>query len=459
MNSDEMIDRYFDGDMSEVEQEVFFSRLATDSQMRTEFEMGSKIRMNLRTQLENPPAQLRQTILQAIGQVSPTPVVSTAPARSALIRTGILSAIASSILTSALFLSSSFNASSLQESQAQLALSQNTAHTQVRHEESMRNKSTADVEAGSNTHVPSFNSTASKALAISRNVTKQQPNGAVSKRLEQSYTSSLQSAEDNQRMNSKTLQDQQAISAQDKNDLHELFASIADFRQGSGSVYRAASLELPRTTQSLDTQEVHTSTKSAIASSSASVTSTPSIQSVDPLATGPAVSALTMQTSPTLNRFEIRTFMARSFPNVDLPGLISPPVNNLSLSYSRQLGDAHGIGIELGQETLLQRYTNTTTTSTEYISQNFLALWLAVHYQYTFISLQEELGVEPFAQVTTGWSLLGPMGRVALGCRKYFSGAFGLTLALEGSSFAYKQNSSYFSTQKVGLSAGLIFGF
>lgn len=151
----------------------------------------------------------------------------------------------------------------------------------------------------------------------------------------------------------------------------------------------------------------------------------------------------------------LRGFSGRSFPAIDLEPLAEPPINNIAAGLLYRLDDHHALGIELGQENLLQRYDGVRNGTGITIEQNYLALWGGVSYRYT---LNPSQALQPFGGIVLGGTQTGPMGRLTLGVA-YQLGSVSLTAGVEGMLHAFRYQNRWFSTQKINATYGVSFYF
>lgn len=112
------------------------------------------------------------------------------------------------------------------------------------------------------------------------------------------------------------------------------------------------------------------------------------------------------------------------------------------------------IGAEIGREPYSQIFLS---ESGDY-EQNPEIMWLGLALKYDFKEL-DLAGFVPFSQVVAGASELGPMGRVYLGASRAIYGSIGFNVGVEGSMLVYKNMNKYYSTNKIGISGGLVYSF
>ncbi|MBL7999524.1 MAG: hypothetical protein JNL32_12920 [Candidatus Kapabacteria bacterium] len=156
---------------------------------------------------------------------------------------------------------------------------------------------------------------------------------------------------------------------------------------------------------------------------------------------------------------DVRSYGMQSFPTVNVASLVSPPLNNIALGLRKNLTSEHSVGVELGQENVLQRYTTEQGGTLVSIDQNYLALWGGLAYQYTPQSSFGQDFVLPYARGVVGGTAMGPLFRGQAGLAFPIMDGLRVALAAEAAAFMYRQNSAWFSTNKIGWTLGFGFGF
>lgn len=203
-------------------------------------------------------------------------------------------------------------------------------------------------------------------------------------------------------------------------------------------------------------EQVHQWQPEAVAITPELPTVTPAVH-LQPATTDEETSLFSASKNTSERNFSLslRGFAGRSFPAIDLEPLAEPPVNNIAAGLLYQLDDHHTLGIELGQENLLQRYEGIRNGTGITIEQNYLALWGGVSYRYTLTPSQ---ALQPFGGIVLGGTQTGPMGRLTLGVA-YQLGSVSLTAGVEGMLHAFRYQNRWFSTQKINATYGVSFYF
>ncbi len=156
---------------------------------------------------------------------------------------------------------------------------------------------------------------------------------------------------------------------------------------------------------------------------------------------------------------ELRSFRAQSFPNLNISPLVDPPLNNVAAALYYRLDESQSLGIQLGQEHLLQRFEEALGLGLVRTEQNFLALWYGASYDCMFDELDVAGSPRPYVNGTAALNRTGPMARVTGGLQWQISNGLGLRSAAEVSTAVYRHAGRWFSSEKFGFSFGLTMGF
>jgi hypothetical protein len=158
-------------------------------------------------------------------------------------------------------------------------------------------------------------------------------------------------------------------------------------------------------------------------------------------------------------RAELRGFWMSSFPSPDIPGLISPPINNFAIALLHSAGSEDlCAGLELGQETILQVYSIQNGGENLKVEQNYLAWYIAGVLHYAPASLEYN-GFKSFLRASAGATRMGPLGKIILGVEYSPYKTLGLFTGAESAGFFAWQDASTIFTAKVGFTAGISINF
>ncbi len=149
-------------------------------------------------------------------------------------------------------------------------------------------------------------------------------------------------------------------------------------------------------------------------------------------------------------RFSIRSLgiWEASSPEVSLPSRAPLGLRNIALGIASELSTAHSIGIELGSEDFPQEFHSSTGVL---YRQRPTLLWAGAWYRWT----PPTPHLRPFIQATLGGTLLGPLGKASLGAIVPLRAGLQLSVGVEGTLLAYRFDSRWFVTRKLGLTYGI----
>ncbi|MFN8359435.1 MAG: hypothetical protein U0264_05915 [Candidatus Kapaibacterium sp.] len=148
----------------------------------------------------------------------------------------------------------------------------------------------------------------------------------------------------------------------------------------------------------------------------------------------------------------------RSLPDfTDTPASL-PVLSNLSASVLYALSEHHALGLAGGREVFHQDFTRENGGQTFAYRQSPSLWWYGVAYRYSLGDVGIK-GVNPFAQGFIGWAQNGPIGKISTGIRYTPEERISFVLAAEGSLLVYPVGSTYFQTQKLGITYGMSINF
>ncbi len=148
----------------------------------------------------------------------------------------------------------------------------------------------------------------------------------------------------------------------------------------------------------------------------------------------------------------------RSLPDfTDTPTSL-PVLSNLSASVLYALSEHHALGLAGGREVFHQDFTRENGGQTFAYRQSPSLWWYGVAYRYSLGEVGIK-GVNPFAQGFIGWAQNGPIGKISTGIRYTPEERISFVLAAEGTLLVYPVGSTYFQTQKLGLTYGMSINF
>lgn len=147
----------------------------------------------------------------------------------------------------------------------------------------------------------------------------------------------------------------------------------------------------------------------------------------------------------------MRGFAQHSFVDQTVTPVNNPFINNLSVGLHYDMSEQDAVFVEVGQESLAQRYTGTENNYTVQYNQTYLAPWAMIGWQHRFVGNQ---AIRPLIRVGAGGMATGPMARMTLGMEYDISKSITLIGGIEGMSTLYSYQGQWFSTQKAGITYG-----
>ncbi len=147
----------------------------------------------------------------------------------------------------------------------------------------------------------------------------------------------------------------------------------------------------------------------------------------------------------------MRGFTQHSFVDQTVIPVNNPFINNISVGLHYDVTEQDAVFVEVGQESLAQRYTGTENNYTVQYNQTYLAPWAIIGWQHRFVGNQ---AIRPLIRVGAGGMETGPMARMTLGMEYDVSKSITLIGGIEGMSTLYSYQGQWFSTQKAGITYG-----
>lgn len=152
---------------------------------------------------------------------------------------------------------------------------------------------------------------------------------------------------------------------------------------------------------------------------------------------------------------QIRGFTTRSIPELNIPPLDNPVMNNMAIGLFYKFDKSMQVGIEVGQENFMQEYHQYEFGSLKRdIKQNYTAFWTGVSFQYNIAEYGHTQKLYPFTRVFLGGTNIGPLLRGMIGIQFDYENSFSLFIGIESTSLIYRYSGNTFSTYKLGLTFG-----
>ncbi len=480
----QLLSAYNDGYLSETEQQLLFAELARNSALREELSQSRLLRSVLKSDKAPIPSALRTRIQDAVMAAALVPHTqenrTNTPATSSRYRNSslILSFVCGMLLMYALteFTQRSrqeSNNSELRKNNSDESLSNRTA-TLLQDAQQSNSKSNSVLtkgEASSNVYSPSGRAKAmqeARTEDLSKTGSRRSDRGSHAEKgplILRSSTSAL-------------LKQPSAASVVSTRDNHSLKPSSAHIggiittdEQGASVGFQSKNTTDPLLTKSSSSapQTIDMQSKTTVDEEPNATFSTDAKRKVVSDAEqakhqSGAAAALQDERRKQLDgtknypyALELRVFSALSFPQVDLPGLIDPPINNVAIGVQKRLNERWAVGIEFGQETILQRFVVVDGDSRTEYQQNHLGFWLGARAEYRPFESSTLYGAEIQAVLrsTVGATRMGPMLRPSAGLSFGISPLVDINLLLESTFFAYQQADVWNLSTKLGTSLGL----
>ena len=147
----------------------------------------------------------------------------------------------------------------------------------------------------------------------------------------------------------------------------------------------------------------------------------------------------------------LRGFTTHSFVDQKVTPNFNPFINNVSAGFQYDLSKEDAVFIELGQESVVQRFTGIENNYTIQYDQTYHAPWAMIGWQHRFHGGNS---FKPLIRVGGGAMETGPMARMTIGVEYDLTRNITLIGGIEGMSTFYSYKGQWFSTQKAGITYG-----
>ncbi len=157
---------------------------------------------------------------------------------------------------------------------------------------------------------------------------------------------------------------------------------------------------------------------------------------------------------------EYRAFSGRSNPAATIQSGSDPWFQSMMAAVYYSPWENHWFGIAFGQEPFAQHFSGTDNNISVRYEQNLMSGWIAASYQYRFAAFHLGGVIEPFITASAGstfqwWPLL--RGTVGISYRPIRNISF--IIGADGSLLAYPFQSTWFTTNKIGMTYGISLQF
>ncbi len=147
----------------------------------------------------------------------------------------------------------------------------------------------------------------------------------------------------------------------------------------------------------------------------------------------------------------LRGFTSHSFINQKVTPDFDPFINNVSVGIQYDLSNKDAVFVEVGQESVVQRFTGIENNYTIQYDQTYHAPWAMIGWQHRFDGGNS---FKPLIRVGGGAMETGPMARLTIGLEYDLTRNITLIGGIEGMSTFYSYKGQWFSTQKAGITYG-----
>lgn len=147
----------------------------------------------------------------------------------------------------------------------------------------------------------------------------------------------------------------------------------------------------------------------------------------------------------------LRGFTTHSFVDQKVTPNFNPFINNVSAGFQYDLSKEDAVFVELGQESVVQRFTGIENNYTIQYDQTYHAPWAMIGWQHRFDGGNS---FKPLIRVGGGAMETGPMARMTIGVEYDLTRSITLIGGIEGMSTFYSYKGQWFSTQKAGITYG-----
>jgi hypothetical protein len=157
----------------------------------------------------------------------------------------------------------------------------------------------------------------------------------------------------------------------------------------------------------------------------------------------------------------LRGISATSFPNVDAPpGGGKPVFSNFGIGGYVTVVDGLDVGLEVGQENFGQEFYNMSKGELQIIPQNPIIFWAGLNVKGKYVNGIDFLaGAKPYTQLFIGGTVLGPLAKLTGGLEYRWDNGFGILIGIEGGTLLYNNQGTWYSTEKLGFTYGMLYNF
>jgi hypothetical protein len=151
----------------------------------------------------------------------------------------------------------------------------------------------------------------------------------------------------------------------------------------------------------------------------------------------------------------LRSFSSQSAIKTNVPSNANPWFNNMALSLAYNLNKYHSFGVEVGQEPFAQKFQKTEFDLTSTYEQNPLLFWYGGYYRFSYPDFIFNEKLFPFAQIFGGATSIGPLIKSQIGFQFKPDKRVTFVLGGEFSRLIYSLQNNVYNSDKFGITYGI----
>lgn len=151
----------------------------------------------------------------------------------------------------------------------------------------------------------------------------------------------------------------------------------------------------------------------------------------------------------------LRSFSSQSSIKTSVPSNANPWFNNMALSLAYNLNKYHSFGVEVGQEPFAQKFQKTEFDLTSTYEQNPLLFWYGGYYRFSYPDFIFNEQIFPFAQIFGGATSIGPLIKSQIGFQFKPDKRVTFVLGGEFSRLIYSLQNNIYNSDKFGITYGI----
>jgi anti-sigma factor RsiW len=153
---------------------------------------------------------------------------------------------------------------------------------------------------------------------------------------------------------------------------------------------------------------------------------------------------------------QLRGMASGSFPGATIAPQSNPWFRDMAVGASYVLDAHHSIGIEAGQEAIMQRYSGIEHDSTVRYEQNPMTAWGGLQYQFSTGPITALEDIRAYGTLLAGATKFGPLGRAGAGLQYNLDKRVRLLAGIEGTALMFDFQDQWFMSRKLGFTYGIV---